>query len=424
MKRAIVFAGGGSKGAYQVGAWKALNELGEQFDIATGTSIGSINAGFYVQNDFLAAYRMWQEITASTIMENGINFEKSFSAIYSQKEQLVPFVKKFISSKGADVTPFHNCLKGYFNPKKFAESDIDYALMTTAFPKMEPRTVLKNEIVEKGDEGWQWIAASAAAWPVFPTMEVDGEKYVDGGYYDNIPVAAAFRLGAEKVTVIDLKPWSTHEGYAHHPLVTCIRPTRDLGTFLNFERHVIDRSIRLGYNDTMKAYRRYFGCLFTYIPGSYDEEKLQALASSFIDALTFTEARHEYFDSVHMRRVNSVPGCCSLLHDRSYAGRDDSISLFFSGLEILMELLGFRDEPVYRLDELLPRLTESLALGNTADDFTSDGGNHEIIRFIRSEYDNSVSDLKILDDDDRPALISRALAAALLRNAEQASALC
>ena len=58
MKKAIVFAGGGSKGAYQVGAWKALNELGETFQIATGTSIGSINAGLYVQHDFDAAYEM------------------------------------------------------------------------------------------------------------------------------------------------------------------------------------------------------------------------------------------------------------------------------------------------------------------------------------------------------------------------------
>ena len=41
-KKAIVFAGGGSKGAYQAGAWKALEELGEHFDIATGTSIGSL----------------------------------------------------------------------------------------------------------------------------------------------------------------------------------------------------------------------------------------------------------------------------------------------------------------------------------------------------------------------------------------------
>ena len=55
MKKALVFAGGGSKGAYQLGAWKALEELGERFQIATGTSIGSINAAFYVQHDFAAA---------------------------------------------------------------------------------------------------------------------------------------------------------------------------------------------------------------------------------------------------------------------------------------------------------------------------------------------------------------------------------
>ena len=41
-----------------MGAWKALNELGETFQIATGTSIGSINAGFYVQHDFEAAWQL------------------------------------------------------------------------------------------------------------------------------------------------------------------------------------------------------------------------------------------------------------------------------------------------------------------------------------------------------------------------------
>ena len=59
MKRAIVFAGGGSKGSYEFGAWSALRDLGQSFDIATGTSIGSINAGFYVQDDYEAAKEMW-----------------------------------------------------------------------------------------------------------------------------------------------------------------------------------------------------------------------------------------------------------------------------------------------------------------------------------------------------------------------------
>ena len=35
MKRALVFGGGGSKGAYEIGVWKALDALGQTFDIVT-----------------------------------------------------------------------------------------------------------------------------------------------------------------------------------------------------------------------------------------------------------------------------------------------------------------------------------------------------------------------------------------------------
>lgn len=45
MKQAIALAGGGTKGAYQVGAWKAMRELGIPFDIVTGTSIGLGHGG-------------------------------------------------------------------------------------------------------------------------------------------------------------------------------------------------------------------------------------------------------------------------------------------------------------------------------------------------------------------------------------------
>ena len=52
MKQAIALAGGGTKGAYQVGAWKAMRALGIPFDIVTGTSIGSVTAALMVQGDF------------------------------------------------------------------------------------------------------------------------------------------------------------------------------------------------------------------------------------------------------------------------------------------------------------------------------------------------------------------------------------
>ena len=41
MKRAIVLSGGGSKGAYQIGVWKALKKMHIDYDIVTGTSVGA-----------------------------------------------------------------------------------------------------------------------------------------------------------------------------------------------------------------------------------------------------------------------------------------------------------------------------------------------------------------------------------------------
>ena len=42
-KKAIVLGGGGSLGAYQVGCFKYLHEIGYEYDIVYGTSIGSVN---------------------------------------------------------------------------------------------------------------------------------------------------------------------------------------------------------------------------------------------------------------------------------------------------------------------------------------------------------------------------------------------
>ena len=42
-KTALVLSGGGSRGAYEAGAWQALVETGIEIDIVTGASVGSIN---------------------------------------------------------------------------------------------------------------------------------------------------------------------------------------------------------------------------------------------------------------------------------------------------------------------------------------------------------------------------------------------
>ena len=111
-----------------------------------------------------------------------------------------------------------------------------------------------------------WLIASSSCFPVFPLCEIDGQNYIDGGYADNLPISTAFRLGAERVIAVALKPEAFEKSYPRHPLVKRIVPSRPLGPFLDFSRDVLDRNLRLGYVDTMRA----FGC---YLGNQYSFEK-------------------------------------------------------------------------------------------------------------------------------------------------------
>ena len=57
--KGLVLEGGGTKGAYQFGAYKALKELGIEFNGVSGTSIGALNGAFIVQDDFENMEDIW-----------------------------------------------------------------------------------------------------------------------------------------------------------------------------------------------------------------------------------------------------------------------------------------------------------------------------------------------------------------------------
>ena len=66
--RALVLSGGGSRGAYEIGAWQALSELGVRLDGVYGTSIGALNAALVAQGDLDDALELWRNIRVSQIM--------------------------------------------------------------------------------------------------------------------------------------------------------------------------------------------------------------------------------------------------------------------------------------------------------------------------------------------------------------------
>ncbi|MBA3005259.1 MAG: hypothetical protein FP810_01450 [Desulfocapsa sp.] len=65
----LVLAGGGAKGAYQIGCWKALRACGLlHFGAIAGTSVGALNAVLVAQDDYDKAESIWYNMSFSRVL--------------------------------------------------------------------------------------------------------------------------------------------------------------------------------------------------------------------------------------------------------------------------------------------------------------------------------------------------------------------
>ena len=73
MRRAVALCGGGTKGAYELGVWRAIQELDINYQIVTGTSIGAINGALMASRDYELAKELWNNIRMEDVMLDGVN---------------------------------------------------------------------------------------------------------------------------------------------------------------------------------------------------------------------------------------------------------------------------------------------------------------------------------------------------------------
>lgn len=65
----IVLEGGGARGAYQIGVWKALREAGMKIKGVAGTSVGALNGALICMDDLGKAEEIWGNMTYSTVLQ-------------------------------------------------------------------------------------------------------------------------------------------------------------------------------------------------------------------------------------------------------------------------------------------------------------------------------------------------------------------
>lgn len=352
MKKALVLAGGGSKGAYQSGCIKALRELGMDFNIVTGTSIGALNGLLVVQKDYDALYNLWDTITISDVLKDPVNFDFSIDSMLSQTNLIKPFFKSYIDEKGADITPLKNILYKLYDHDKATTSDIEYGIVTVKYPKLTPLEITKAEMTPTPII--EYSIASASCFPAFPVHHIDGQGYIDGGYFDNLPISLAFKMGADEIIAIELSPECTHEYFENRPNITFIRPCYDLGSFLDFNRETIEWRIQLGYYDTLKKFNKVKGYRYNFNNFSLDLNK----------ANKFYKLVLKYEDSLNHSIVNKAITSSStplteLLQEHTNKSALELEDYFLRAVEIAMEYYHYQSDLFYDLDKVIDELMET-----------------------------------------------------------------
>ncbi|MEC9485794.1 MAG: patatin-like phospholipase family protein [Candidatus Izemoplasma sp.] len=260
----IALAGGGARGAYQIGAWKALNEYGvlEKVKHFSGASVGSLNAVLYAMGDYELAYDVWMkrdntdlfhtedDIFKRLLKEKLDFFNKGIFNIEKLKtmiEETVDFEKikdkeVYVATTrlGDENASFFDLIKT--NYKHFFKSD--YQVDFYDINKIE--AAKRNKV----------LLASCAIPVAFKPVQIDDKRYYDGGILDNAPYEPLIKAGCDVIIVIDLYTFSmmriTREKRAK--LLVCY-PKKSLRGMLDFKQEYLERRFNFGYHDMTKLLR-------------------------------------------------------------------------------------------------------------------------------------------------------------------------
>lgn len=179
-----MLAGGASFGSVQVGQLRALAKTDVRPDFVVGTSVGALNGTVLAEDPDIAADRLaalWSTVTREDVFGKNLP-----SAIRVASRQ----------SAAVDNQSLRSFVETATSARDFADLAIPHTAVATDFDSGEVVPLNSGELISA-------ILASAAIPGVFPTIERDGKRLVDGGVVDNVPIGIAAAQGAQTIVVLD-----------------------------------------------------------------------------------------------------------------------------------------------------------------------------------------------------------------------------
>jgi len=266
----LVLEGGGARGAYHVGAYKAIKELNIEIGGIAGTSIGAINGAMMVQGDYDLLEKIWLSVDSYELFdldEKTIEDLRNFNLRNINFSYLLHQSKEILSNRGLDTSRIRELFDYYIDEDKIRSSNIDFGIVTVNLTDKKPMELMKEDIPE--GKLIDFLIASANL-PAFRIEEVDGKKYLDGGFYNNLPIDILANKGYKNIIAVrTLAIGIIRKAKIKDLNIIFIQPVESLGSMLgalDFNRERAEEYINLGYYDAMKVFKKLKGFKYYCIP--------------------------------------------------------------------------------------------------------------------------------------------------------------
>ncbi len=274
----LVLSGGGARGAYETGILYYLfvdapAELREavNFRVLCGTSIGALSISALAANIHQPAQGMrrlcelWRNLALEDVLQLGIADVVSLPGWVvgrNRRASVFPGEKvRSLIEDSIDWEQIHvNLGEGRLDAVSLSCTQITTGKTVVFYETSDgrPRRFSRDPNVRPVHArlGPVHAEASAAIPFVFPSVDIDGIPYADGGLRQNTPLSPALRLGSERLLVVSL----SHESQEHADLSfnrerTLVSPVFVLAKLVNalMLDHVAYDLVRLGHVNRLLA---------------------------------------------------------------------------------------------------------------------------------------------------------------------------
>jgi NTE family protein len=200
-RTAFVLAGGGSRGAVQVGMLQELISRGIRADRVFGASVGAINGASYAGNPTMEGIEnmaaIWRGIKGTDIFPRG-TFDGPWA--FFQKRAAVHA-----------NTGLRRIIEAGIDYENLNDAVIPIEVVTTSLTDGRERWITHGPAVDA-------VLASSAIPSIFPPVTIEGDVLVDGGVVNNVPISRALAAGCDRVYVLLCGPLHYHPPPPRRPV--------------------------------------------------------------------------------------------------------------------------------------------------------------------------------------------------------------